>query len=358
MFRFSDSFDHYSTSDLQQKWDNATGATVGGHGRGTNGVLLSNASSVIYKILDSQPTWTVGVAYKTTSLTPGTNNGTIVALYDSSVNRQVYVRANANGSLSVVRGDGTVLGTSSAGVITANKWYYIEFQATINNTTGAYEVHVNSATVLTSDEVGPLALDYGDIRPQGRVALGNADTQVTGNASANIVYFCGDDSKSVYLDDLYICDGTGSGDDNSFLGNVQVKCLYPTGQGQYAAFINAGANTNYQAVGETILDGNTSYVYSANQGDRDSYTFTQLPGAGKIYGVQRIVSVKSGSGTGQRRITASVRVGSTDYDNSTDYAIQASYSMLIEQLTVNPADSQEWTRASLNGTEWGMVIST
>ena len=155
--------------------------------------------------------------------------GTILKTYtDNGTTTQITVTLNNGGSFSLVKGTSTVLATSAAGLYPAGTWQYIELCAAIHGTTGYCELRINGGTVASFT---------GNTR-NGGTSL-NIDRFDILRTSAG--------SEANYWDDLYVCDSTGT-TNNNFLGDIQVQTLIPTGSGASTQFTPTGAATNWRAV--------------------------------------------------------------------------------------------------------------
>lgn len=287
----------------------------------------------LQKSIDAQQTWTVGFAFKCASL-PSTS-GDIIALMDGAV-VHVTLRLTTAGALAVTR-NGTVLGTS-ANVISAGSYFYIELKAKIDDSTGTYDVQVNGGNVLTGT---------------------GADTRNAGNATADTVRIginlvAGNFSSTLDFDDLYICDGQGS-TNNTFLGDVRVDAYLPAGAGN-STQLTASAGSNYQCVDDSTPNGDTDYVQSATTSQKDTYDFTNMSHTpSTIFGVQILMSAKKDD-AGTRSIAAVTRSAGSDTDGTTQ-ALSTSYVYYREIRETDPNGPAAWTKTSFNAAEFGVKVA-
>ena len=346
---FIDSFDHYTTTaQTLEKWTNTgvyfTAAGVGAYGRyGTNGFRVTgngaNDSAYLAYQLPSQPqTLIAGNARRFSSImaktAQGYNNG--IGFTDAGV-FQVSMVVDTDGSIYVVRGSwlaGTLLGTSATGIVKKNSWSYIEFKATIHNTTGSYEVKVNGVSVLSDT---------------------NVDTQDTANAYADKVYIGlksgNDQSTGTWLDDLYICDDQGS-ESNDFLGDIRVQCLFPSGAGNYSQWTPLSGN-NYENVDEATPDDDTTYVHTTVSGNKDSYTFENLTTiSGEVFGAF-IHSWGRKANAGTKFMRNFIRTNSTDYEQNL-ISLSDSYGYFSNLIVQNPDTTSGWAIVDINSLEVGI----
>ena len=263
-------------------------------------------------------------------------SGTIIKTYtDNGTTSQVYVTLNAGGSLSIVRGDGTVLATSASNVYPGGSWQYIELCAAIDSTVGYCELRVNGGTVATFS---------GNTRSGGvSTSIDRFDLLRTSAGT-----------ETDYWDDLYVCDATGTSN-NTFLGDIQVQTLLPNGAGASTQFTPTGAATNWQAVSK-IPYSTTVYNSASTVGFLDLYTLSPLSvGTGTVMGIQtNMISNKTGAGTAN--IKAALRSGGSVYfDTTLALSTTAAWSGAVRQT--DPATSVAWTVNGVNGLQAGAEVA-
>jgi hypothetical protein len=323
--RFIDSFDHYASADLAKKYTSVGGSPViEAGGRNSTSRFRAGAGEFVMKTLDAQSTWIVGVAFRVTTL-PSSGGQPIIRLQDAgSVQAQVQIRAA--GELQVTRG-GTSLVISSGLGLTVDTWYFLEFKAVIGNAgAGSYDVRINGSSVLS----------------------GSADTSFTANQNANQVVLWAPQATT-WFDDLYICDGQGSVN-NNFLGDRRVMAVRPDGAGNYSQW-TPSAGSNYQNVDESAPDSDTTYNSSATAGQIDTYTFGALGVVGTVHGIQTSLLVRHDDST--RTIREKVRISGSDY-NGANVSTGASYAYALNVRETNPATSAAWAVSEIDAAEAGV----
>ncbi len=335
--RFVDSFDHYATADFTSKWSsivNATPTISASNGRRGSQCLRSNNLGNLSKTLDSQATWIVGLALKVAAL-PSSALAFIQLLDAGTV--QVDLRLNADGTLTVTRA-GTTLSTSASS-IAAGTFYFIEFKCTISDAAGAYTVKVNGSSYTSGSSV---------------------DTKNTANATANQVLIgpaANRTTGNVDIDDLYVCDGAGS-TNNDFLGDVRVDAYYPNGNGNSSQLVNdLGNSTNNSThVDEALQNGDTDYVQSSTNGNKDTYTFTDMSHTPTtIFGLQiNMWSKKDDAGT--RSLASVIRSAGADTDGTTQ-ALSTSYVDYLQISEADPNGPTAWTKTAFNAAEFGVKVA-
>jgi hypothetical protein len=320
---FVDGFDSYATADITKKWTNTSSATIQtANGRRATGNASVGTLGYVEKSVSNLTTVIAGCAIYVTGIT----DNKFLDFRDAAT-IQCNLHLLVTGAIQVLRNDSTVLATSAVGVITAGTYHYIEFKATIHDTTGSVEVKVNGATVASAT---------------------NVDTKQSANAYCNLVRFAGASSTS-YIDDVYICDTTGSAPTNDFLGDCRVDTLYPNADGTYTSFTPSSGTDHYALVDETAP--NTSdYVESSTAGHQDSYQMGNLSAlTGTIYGVQvSVAALKDDAGA--RSLKVGVRSSSTN-------SVSAAQTLATGQVyyrnihETDPATAAAWTESGVNAAQ-------
>lgn len=337
MLLFMDSFDHYASGDVLQKWTSqsaASGQAIGsGAGRrGTNSWRFTASTRTGKAVPSTAGPYIIGFALKQDTLPP-TEAFMCQFLESGAGHVRLYVLND--GSIAVKRLT-TTLGTSATGVVSGGATNYIEFKASIHDSTGAYEVRVNGASVLSGS---------------------GADTRNGGTGVVTSIEICGATSVDSDFDDVYICDTTGAVN-NDFLGDVRCDAYFPSGNGNSSDLVGSDANSvdNYLLVDEASTDGDTSYVESSTAGDHDTYAFGNMAHTPlTIHGVQIVASAKKDD-AGARSIATVTRSGGADTDGATQ-ALSTSYVMYQEILEEDPDSSAPWDKTGFDAAEFGVKVA-
>ena len=355
---FIDSFDHYVTADLIEKYTSAgsvsgTGSTLsiassGRHSsnafRWVTGGSPTTTGSLQRTLVPADATAVVGVAFRTTGA-PGTLGYQLLAIRDASVT-QIYLRLNTDLTLSVLRGSHTsgaiALGTTTA-ALSLNTYAYLELKVLIANSGGTIGLCINGVSVLslTSQDTQQTA-----VAGWNAVSVGQCESP--GSSSANCTFD---------YDDLYVLDGSGSAPWNTFLGDVRVDARYPTAEGANAAWTPLSGTDNALMVDEVAPDDNTTYNATGTVGATDTHVVQDAPVAGAtIYGVQHCLSMAK-SDAGVCQIAPVIRHGSTDYVGAA-IAPSTSYAYGLQIAQVNPGTSAQWAESDFNSAEFGYKRTT
>lgn len=332
--RLIESFDWTTTpSHLvgPEKWSAVGGGTIEA-GRNGNGLTMpqSTPGALEYTLSDNQQTLIVAFAYKRVSMADVL---TLVNILDGGT-VQCSVDSNADGSLTARIEPGNVsVGVSAAGLIVVNTYAFIEMKFVIGN--GA---------------AGSMVLKTDGIQ---RLNVTGIDTSATGNAYANKIQIRNNVAFNNKVDDIYVCDGSGSVN-NDFLGDGVAVARFPSGAGASAGLTVVGAGANYQAVSENPPDDDTSYV--GGESGRDSYACGDLPAATSAVKAIQVTARSRKDDAVSRSLAPSVRVGSTNYDAAAQ-GLATSYQAVSGVWSVDPATGAAWAVSAVNALEIGEVLS-
>lgn len=331
--RFLDGFDSYVTADLTKKWPTVNGTMTisAGTGRRSTASLRCANQTVSYvaRTFDAQGTWTLGVALRFTTMPTSTTD--LLRWYDGGT-QQCELRITTTGTLQVTR-NGTILGTST-NALALNTYRYIELRLVIHNTTGQAEVRVDGASWL---------------------ALTNQDTQNSANATADTLRLGVIQTTllgNLDIDDLYICDGTGSAPHNGLLGDCRVDTLLPNAEGSPQQWTPSTGTSHYQLVDDAAPN-TTDYVSNATPTQRELFGMQDLSAVtGTIYGAQLgLAALKSDAGA--RSVKALIVSGASEA-LGTAQALSTSQTYLLHVQTTDPATGAAWTETAVNGALCGV----
>jgi hypothetical protein len=330
--RFCDGFEGYtSLAALAKFWtfqSDLTSIATANPRYGSNHLAMYGLVDILYVQLDDQATWIVGFAFHAT--TDFTNNAIILSFWDTATT-QIELRTMTGGALQVTR-NGTILGTSALGVLAANQYFYIELKVTIHNSTGSYDVHVNESSVLSDSGV---------------------DTQNTANATANQVRFTGYNSYAWDLDDVYICDGTGSAPQNDFLGDSKVLAYIGNAAGDSTQF-TPSAGSNYENVDDTDPDDDTTYNSSSTVSHLDLYNIPAATITGTIFGIQ-VSNYMRKDDAGARVVKNAIKAGTTTSYGSNE-SLTDTYTYYHTIWENNPDDASPFEDADIDALQLGAEI--
>lgn len=272
-----------------------------------------------------------------------------VGFYDSvGADSQLTITIDAaNYSVSAHRGtsSGTLLGMSANNVWTGGVGNFFEFHYKIANTGGVIEVRNNGATVLS---------------------ITGVDTQITANAWADVMSLLPFTAgiavvPTGVIDDIYYCDtvpDSGSSGNDSFLGDSRTSTVFATGND--AVQFTPLANQNWQEISEVAMDSDTSYNFSANAGDQDTFVFAPTSNViTTIYGIQVTYAARKDD-VGSRTMAGVIRISGTSYVYGTPDTVAAAltYSYHTDLWILNPNTGVNFTLSDLNAATYGYKLVT
>lgn len=343
--RFADSFDHYATAQIQNKWtsDIGGGCTINaGTGRfGTGGLNGGQATRGVAKLIDSQPTWIVQWAFQVATL--GTYS--LLTLHDGGT-LHTDLRMDATGHLFFTR-NGTTIGSVGTTPLIINTWYRLAAKVTISDTVGVAALQINEVSELNGTSL---------------------DTRNGGNSTADTIRLMGigPTAGAIWIiDDVVIMDGidqsiaeAGSPTNNDFLGDVRVSAIQPASAGNYSQW-TPSTGSNFQNVDETTPNSDTDYNSSATATNKDTFVFPDIPTlSGNILGVQHNLWARKDD-AGTRFIAPMSRQGGTDYVSAVTHSIGDTYTYHRQVKGANPATTAAWTVADVNtNSEFGYRLES
>jgi len=213
------------------------------------------------------------------------------------------------------------------------EWLYCEIKHYLNNTVGFMEFRINEQVI------------------------GRYDGDTAYNSSyyfTNFTFSCDEDAQA-HIDDLYICNGEGS-EFNNYLGDIRIDAVFPNGAGTHTDLTPLSGN-NYENIDEVVFDG-SDYNYSANVGDKDSYTYEDVPtdlDDAAIYAVALNSSCKRTVAANNIQLKNIVRQGGADY-SQTARSVSDDFTTKQDIIIKDPSDSNPWTKAKINSAEFGVEV--
>jgi hypothetical protein len=158
------------------------------------------------------------------------------------------------------------------------------------------------------------------------------------------------------IDDLYVCDGTGSAPYNDFLGERVVKAKRLVGNGAASQWTGSDGNStdNYLLLDEDPLN-TTDYVASSTAGQQDLYALSAATGLLSVDAVQ-VAAYTSKSDSGARSWKPLIRNTAGTVD--TGAAVALSTTWTLQQGAVRQTDpaGAAWTTTTVNGIQAGAEV--
>lgn len=334
---FVDSFDHYATANILEKWtfpDSGTG-TIGAVGRrGTNGLRLSTANNVSRTFSGEYQSLYAGVAYKTTAFANFILYFQNLLLSSFGTNGRIALTHVGDGRLQAqlnVSGVAQQLGPA-VGPINLNEWFYIEFSANVVSLRSiSYQIRINEELVLSDSFTLSPTTDIVNPAHRGWATVGFG-TPGGGNFSDR--------------DDFY-CTNTG------FYGDVEIIVIRPNGVGAHTDWTSDTGSANWQNTDDITPDGDTTTNSTGVVGNIDTYEMEDIPANVDIFAVQGLVSVRKNlSGSGAYKQRWRNQAGS-EYQGNEQYPSETSYLYNIDGYELSPFTGLAWTTEEINTMQFG-----
>ena len=332
-------FDNYATADLGKFFNLSQQGTIDttntpfGTGRS---VVFANVAS--WRTLAVPTTKLAMTAYfKTTTLT---GVPFFFRLYDN-ITAQTTILVDGSGFIKIVRGDtnGTVLATSASQYVLVNGWYHIEakFTCTTNSSANDCQVWIN----------GVLAVSLG----------GSLSTRNTSNTQYTS-YWVGNTATTTYVDDLSVYDWSSG--DVPPMGQCRICNLSPDGNGNGSVnnFVGSDSDsTNNYLLTNNIPINTATYTGSANHGDLDLYTMSNLPTTPSTIIAVQVSSIAAKTDSSQVPGRNILKSGGVNYSGS-EMILSPSYQQFSDIYTTDPNTSAAWVYTNINALEAGVTIQS
>lgn len=330
--QFLDGCDHYATADITKKWTTTAFVADATAGRRGTGALKFNADNAGHsKVLPTAAgTVICGFGFYT-----GAASGDIMQ-FEGGGSGHVQLKMTSLSKLSVtLPGPSTVYtGTS---VLSVGQWYFLELKATIDDTSGSFEVRINGATELLVTGVDTKNGTTGVI---DKVYFGTIGFFATSNLFR--------------IDDIYILDSSGGAPHNNFLGDIRIDTVLPNGDGTYTQFTPSTGTDHYALVDDSVPN-TTDYNSSSTLGQRDSYNMGNVTLTGAILAVQTNLAVLKDD-VGYRNAKALIKSGST-IAYGTSRGLNTTQTINMDIFSTDPNTGLAWTNSAVNALEVGMEIT-
>jgi hypothetical protein len=321
-----DGFDHMTNTQVTRKWSGSGSTNAGSMQTGRFGsgqaIRLTNASFILISpSFANSATVAVGCALRLSSFA-----GTLLLALRDAGTTQVELRVDSTGHLYLARNN-TPVGSASTNALSTGVWYFVEFRATIDNATGAFEIRVGEVVWASGSGL---------------------DTQNTANAYVNELRVSPGATLNMDVDDLYVAD--------DFLGDCRIETIYPSGAGTTTEW-TPSAGANYAAVDETTADDDTTYVATAGVGDQDTYVYGDLVTATGVVKAVQINPIYRIDTSGARTLVPVTRSGGSEADGAAITVNSTTYRNARELQEQNPVTAATWTIAEVNAAEFGIRVT-
>ena len=340
-FGLSTHFADYITYSAWRSLYQPNGTVVANGPQGDNYVVPSGIMG-LRRLLPSTPS-TLITGFRAAFASDNTG---YVYFRDASANEQFHLEFSPTGQIRIVAGT-TMLATSAAGTVPSTptlgsgglSWVFVEIMATISPTVGACTVRVSGVPVLS---------------------VTAANTQASGSAGAVSFIDWGSAYSPAYtmplgLMHIYISDTTGAAPWNTFLGDVRVQTLYPTGNDS-VQFTANGLASNWQNAALALPVPGTDYNASSTVGQQDTFAMAPISTTiGAVYGVN-VKPLLFKSDAGARSGQTVLKSGATTA-LGTSTPLLATATQMHTMYQTDPNTSAQWALAAVNAAKPGYKIS-
>ncbi len=288
----------------------------------------------------------LGVAFQMTN--PGTSLADIVTLYGGAGDGHfaLSIGVDSSSRVCIMDGNGTSIYNSNTNTVSANTWYYLEWQWELADS-------IDQPTYVRIDGIDWITVTQGsDLKANSPAGL-----------SVNKCLLCGHTNGTTRFDDFYA--GVRQ---SGFFGDMQIVSLVPTGDNTDLnnTWTNNVGNqiNNYQYVDETgNPDDDDTYVFTTGDEKLEMYRFSDLGvTANQIFGVELITRSKK-SGAGDMFVSQSFLDPDHGVVHETGYTqLSASYGYTRTLLEWVPraatSEHREWTSTAVNNLHFGSTSYT
>jgi len=332
-----DSFDHYATADIGEKYTVTGSPSISATSRRGSAMYLPGGYFVKTRSLSPVSTTViVGGAFRFAGY-PSPFNSEFIQIM-SGATAQCNLALTTAGILFAARG-GTGLGTATMAAFPLNTYVFIEFKVVIHPSAGSVVIRLDELEVLN---------------------ISGVNTAATGTAAWDSVML-GGAWVNTLCDDLYTVDSSGLAPCNDLLGDCRVDARYPTAEGASSAWTPLSGSDNALMVddpGPPLYtsgvgpDDDTTYNSTLTLAATDTHVVQDAPvPAAALYGVQLCISMKK-SDAGTCSVAPVVRHSGTDYPG-TAVNPGTAYAYVMTPYGLNPGTGAAWTEAGFNAAEFG-----
>jgi hypothetical protein len=333
-----DGFEGYGVTGTTNIFFGSRGYTFGGSGgaRIVTGRIGGYAAAIYNSIgymqtkifTTTDPTLIVGCALRWQSAANGSHTLSFYSSGTLGINASLY-SDSVDGLVIKLGAD--VISTTPLALLN-DTWYYVEMKVKCDSTVGTVEIRINNTSVLS---------------------LTGINTKAGANAYHNCFRWLPTNVTNDQIDDLYICDGSDS-TQNDFLGICHIVGLFPTGDTATVQWGCSTGTSHFALVDENPIS-TADYVASVTSGSVDLYTYPTLTGSGSIVAVQ--VSSAALIYSGSSVILQSPIVSNSVTDYGPDNQITSGTVAEVQHISLtDPNTGEAWTVSGLGAASIGIKV--
>ena len=340
MFLFGDTFDHYVTADLSEKYTSVSSSPTIEAGIGDNstaGLRCGLSTSGVKKTLSPTDATSFVVCVHGTRKDAPSLQGYLIYFANTTNNKQMGFGVNLDGTLFVARGGGTLTDWLHSTVLdngitalTLDQKYWITFKGVISATAGSYELYLNGVLQCSGSGVNTAG---SGVAEWSQVALGNRGCDMD-------------------YDTFMVFDQSGAINNDIPTKELRGDYRTVTADGNSSDATPSTGTDNFALVDESAPNNDTDYNTLAAPGSDTFTTQDAVVVGGEIWCYQTVISAKK-TDSATCTVADVVRVGSTDYTGD-DIPVTTSYGYLLTPHDDNPATTDvHITEAAFNAAEFG-----
>jgi hypothetical protein len=262
----------------------------------------------------------------TPDITPDSDADCFIRIRDNGANSSKISITFGSGNVLVIRRGsfgGTIIHTSTYAPPLDLVWRHYEVKVVYNATTGSVIVRENGVEKIN----------------QGSLNTGTPTITTDGVSIAQ------GGLSSSKIDNVYMCDGTGSVN-NDFLGEKKVQTIVPDGDTSQEDWA-LSTGTNSYALIDDFSDEDSTYISSGTTTDKTRVTMGAIStGAVNIAGLVQTTKHKRDDATAVDMRT-NLKSGATT-NNGATVSMTASYTCSQEVYETDPNTGSAWTAANVN----------
>jgi hypothetical protein len=332
-------FDGFQDHDVMPKPEWGGGAptcTTGRDGtvKGAAQTTATASSLTACTFPSSASPMIIGIAGKVSNLV--TASSTWLSILGVSATVQLSVTVNTAGFVEIRKGgkSGTLLGTSTGHTpIATGSFYHLQAKTVLHLTSGSCDVRLNNVPVVSVSGVSTATL--------------------TENVGGCIWGAPGTGGITMTVDDLWAVDTTGA-TANDFLGDIKVKSLFPSADGDQLDWTPSTGTQHSLTVDETTIN-TTDYVSDTVGGHRDLYQVDDLDAtAVTVYGVRETIYC-SKNDAGNALLKPVLKETGGTVTSETAQGLTLAWNGVYGTLrATRPSDGSAWTVSEVNALQVGV----
>lgn len=269
----------------------------------------------------------VGFAFYPVTMPTVSDRFQIFGIRNQSNGNIISVTLQTTGDIKISYSGGSYTTTNAP--LLAASWQHIEAKFVIDDVEGAIEIRVNGETIVNLSDID------------------------TGSTPAAQVYFAskptnpGASGNTCNYDDIFVWNDSGT-TNNDFLGDRRVRTLLPNADTSINEWVETGAASGYEAIGELSPDDDTSYIEAGTTTPVTSeFELDDLPsGVGAIAAIQtQIRQRKTDAGDGKTQVSL---ISNGSVTSGSDRPITTEYTYWSDVFELDPDTGSAWNKDSVD----------